>query len=249
MPELLGVPHPAPGRALGAVPLLRPRGDGADRLPVVPRRLPAPERLRHRAGGRGGAGGPARRPASTGSTATAPAGAAPSPQTLAAFEAGEIDILVGTQMIAKGHDFPRVTLVGVVDADVGLGLPDFRSAERTFQLLTQVAGRAGPRRDSRARSILQSHRPDHYALGLACAQDYDGVLRARDGVPADHGLPAGGRARERHRARRRRRRRGRRRPRPWPARCGPGAAGATACSAPPAPRSPACAASTASRSC
>jgi primosomal protein N' (replication factor Y) len=92
--------------------------------------------------------------------------------TLAAFEAGEIDILVGTQMIAKGHDFPRVTLVGVVDADVGLGLPDFRSAERTFQLLTQVAGRAG-RREAKGEVILQSHWPDHYALGFACAQDYD----------------------------------------------------------------------------
>jgi primosomal protein N' (replication factor Y) len=93
-------------------------------------------------------------------------------QTLAAFEKGEIDVLVGTQMIAKGHDFPRVTLVGVVDADVGLGIPDFRSAERTFQLLTQVAGRAG-RGDTRGEVILQTHMPDHYALGHACEQDYD----------------------------------------------------------------------------
>jgi primosomal protein N' (replication factor Y) len=90
---------------------------------------------------------------------------------LAAFETGEIDVLVGTQMIAKGHDFPRVTLVGVVDADVGLGLPDFRSAERTFQLLTQVAGRAG-RGEAAGEVILQSHWPDHYALTFACAQDY-----------------------------------------------------------------------------
>jgi primosomal protein N' (replication factor Y) len=94
---------------------------------------------------------------------------------LARFEAGEIDILVGTQMIAKGHDFPRVTLVGVVDADVGLGMPDFRSAERTFQLLTQVAGRAG-RGDVPGEVLLQSHLPDHYALGFACAQDYAGFF-------------------------------------------------------------------------
>jgi primosomal protein N' (replication factor Y) len=92
-------------------------------------------------------------------------------QTLAAFENGDIDILVGTQMIAKGHDFPRVTLVGVVDADVGLGIPDFRSAERTFQLLTQVAGRAG-RGEAAGEVILQTHMPDHYALVHACAQDY-----------------------------------------------------------------------------
>jgi primosomal protein N' (replication factor Y) len=90
---------------------------------------------------------------------------------LAAFEAGQTDILVGTQMIAKGHDFPRVTLVGVIDADVGLGLPDFRAAERTFQLLTQVAGRAG-RADLPGEVILQSHLPDHYALQRACSQDY-----------------------------------------------------------------------------
>ena len=93
-------------------------------------------------------------------------------QVLAAFEKGEIDVLVGTQMIAKGHDFPNVTLVGVVDADVGLGIPDFRSAERTFQLLTQVAGRAG-RGEAAGEVILQTHMPDHYALGHACEQDYD----------------------------------------------------------------------------
>jgi primosomal protein N' (replication factor Y) len=96
-------------------------------------------------------------------------------QVLAAFEGGAIDILVGTQMIAKGHDFPRVTLVGVVDADVGLGLPDFRAAERTFQLLTQVAGRAG-RAELPGEVLLQSHLPDHYALELACAQDYAGFF-------------------------------------------------------------------------
>ena len=96
-------------------------------------------------------------------------------RVLAAFGAGETDILVGTQLIAKGHDFPRVTLVGVVDADVGLGLPDFRAAERTFQLLTQVAGRAG-RADLAGEVILQSHLPDHYALRLACAQDYAGFF-------------------------------------------------------------------------
>jgi primosomal protein N' (replication factor Y) len=95
---------------------------------------------------------------------------------LRAFESGEIDVLVGTQMIAKGHDFPRVTLVGVVDADVGLGLPDFRSAERIFQLLTQVSGRAG-RADRPGDVILQSAIPDHYALRLAWAQDYEGFFQ------------------------------------------------------------------------
>jgi len=92
-------------------------------------------------------------------------------QTLAAFEQGEIDILVGTQMIAKGHDFPDVTLVGVISADVGLGLADFRSNERTFQLLTQVAGRAG-RGELKGEAIIQSLLPKHYAITLACTQDY-----------------------------------------------------------------------------
>jgi primosomal protein N' (replication factor Y) len=83
----------------------------------------------------------------------------------------EIDILIGTQMIAKGHDFPHCTLVGVISADVGLGLADFRSAERTFQLLTQVAGRAG-RGERPGEAIIQSLLPHHYSIKLACAQDY-----------------------------------------------------------------------------
>lgn len=90
---------------------------------------------------------------------------------LGAVGRGEIDILVGTQMIAKGHDFPAVTLVGVVSADVGLGLADFRAAERTFQLVTQVVGRAG-RGVSRGEAIVQSLYPDHYSIRAAAAQDY-----------------------------------------------------------------------------
>jgi primosomal protein N' (replication factor Y) len=88
------------------------------------------------------------------------------------FVRGELDILAGTQMIAKGHDFQGVTLVGVVAADLLLGLPDFRAAERTFQLLTQVAGRAG-RGNRPGRVLVQSYYPDHYAIRLAAAQDYD----------------------------------------------------------------------------
>ena len=90
---------------------------------------------------------------------------------LSRFAAGEIDVLVGTQMIAKGHDFPRVTLVGVISADVGLGLADFRAAERTFQLLTQVAGRAG-RGEQTGKAIVQTLYPGHYSIQLACRQDY-----------------------------------------------------------------------------
>jgi primosomal protein N' (replication factor Y) len=90
---------------------------------------------------------------------------------LARFAKGEVDILVGTQMLAKGHDFPRVTLVGVISADVGLGLADFRAAERTFQLLTQVAGRAG-RGEVRGEAIVQTLFPDHYSIRHACSQDY-----------------------------------------------------------------------------
>jgi primosomal protein N' (replication factor Y) len=90
---------------------------------------------------------------------------------LSRFAARDIDILVGTQMIAKGHDFPRVTLVGVVSADIGLGLADFRAAERSFQLLTQVAGRAG-RGERTGEAIVQTIYPSHYSIQLACRQDY-----------------------------------------------------------------------------
>ncbi len=90
---------------------------------------------------------------------------------LRSMAAGSIDVLVGTQMIAKGHDFPRVTLVGVVSADVGLGLADFRAAERTFQLLTQVAGRAG-RGAEPGEAIVQTIYPHHYSIEHACRQDY-----------------------------------------------------------------------------
>lgn len=90
---------------------------------------------------------------------------------LGRFAAGDLDVLVGTQMIAKGHDFPRVTLVGVVSADVGLGMADFRAAERTFQLLTQVVGRAG-RGERAGEAIVQTLYPEHYSIQLACRQDY-----------------------------------------------------------------------------
>ncbi len=90
---------------------------------------------------------------------------------LSRFRAGQIDVLVGTQMIAKGHDFPRVTLVGVISADVGLGMADFRASERTFQLLTQVAGRAG-RGEEPGEAVIQTLYPDHYSIQLACRQDY-----------------------------------------------------------------------------
>ncbi|HVG55399.1 MAG TPA: primosomal protein N' [Vicinamibacterales bacterium] len=90
---------------------------------------------------------------------------------LSRFAAAELDILVGTQMIAKGHDFPGVTLVGVISADVGLGLADFRAAERTFQLLTQVSGRAG-RGERLGEAVIQTLYPEHYSVRLACSQDY-----------------------------------------------------------------------------
>jgi len=90
---------------------------------------------------------------------------------LTRFAAGDLDVLVGTQMIAKGHDFPRVTLVGVISADVGLGLADFRASERTFQLLTQVAGRAG-RGERAGQAIVQTLYPEHYSIQMACRQDY-----------------------------------------------------------------------------
>jgi primosomal protein N' (replication factor Y) len=94
-------------------------------------------------------------------------------RVLQSFSDGEIDMLVGTQMLAKGHDFHNVTLVGVISVDAGLALPDFRSAEKTFQLLTQVAGRAG-RGALQGRVLIQTFYPEHYALFHACNQDYTG---------------------------------------------------------------------------
>lgn len=107
---------------------------------------------------------------------------------LAAFASGEHDILIGTQMVAKGHDLPRVATVGVVLADLSLTQPDFRASERTFQLLTQVAGRAG-RRGQASRVVIQTYRPDHPAVERAAQGDYEGFyteeidLRARAGYP------------------------------------------------------------------
>jgi len=94
-------------------------------------------------------------------------------RVLNALNAGELDLLVGTQMIAKGHDIHGVTLVGVVGADMALGLPDFRAAERTFQLLTQVAGRAG-RGNIPGKVVLQSYFPEHYAVQYAAQHDFTG---------------------------------------------------------------------------
>jgi primosomal protein N' (replication factor Y) len=95
---------------------------------------------------------------------------------LSAFGRREADVLLGTQMVAKGLDFPLVTLVGVIAADTSLHLPDFRAAERTFQLITQVAGRAG-RHELPGEVVVQTYAPDHYAIRAAQRHDYDGFVR------------------------------------------------------------------------
>ncbi|HRR42197.1 MAG TPA: primosomal protein N', partial [Syntrophales bacterium] len=115
-------------------------------------------------------------------------GRAQQEKTLLALDRGEIDILIGTQMVAKGHDYPNVVLVGVIMADASLNLPDFRAAEYTFQLLTQVSGRGG-RGDETGRVIIQTFNPEHYAVRFACGHDYRGfyeeeiVLRKALGYP------------------------------------------------------------------
>jgi primosomal protein N' (replication factor Y) len=109
-------------------------------------------------------------------------------KSLIDFSEGRIDMLVGTQILAKGHDFPNVTLVGVVSVDAGLALPDFRAAERTFQLLTQVAGRAG--RGCRPGTVLiQTYHPYHYALRHASAQDYAGFYQEEIRHRKNHTYP------------------------------------------------------------
>ncbi|HFR3411403.1 TPA: primosomal protein N' [Streptococcus suis] len=104
------------------------------------------------------------------------------------FGRQEADILLGTQMIAKGLDFPNVTLVGVLNADTALNLPDFRSSERTFQLLTQVAGRAG-RADKEGEVIIQTYNPNHYAIAFAKNQDYEGFYQYEMGIRKSLGYP------------------------------------------------------------
>ena len=94
------------------------------------------------------------------------------PQIVESFRRKEADILIGTQMIAKGHDFPDVTLVGVIMADIGLSLPSYRSSERVFQLITQAVGRCG-RGDKKGEAIIQTYSPSHYAITMAARQDYE----------------------------------------------------------------------------
>jgi primosomal protein N' (replication factor Y) len=101
---------------------------------------------------------------------------------------GEIDVLVGTQMITKGFDLPGVTLVGVALADLGLNMPDFRSAERTFQLLTQVAGRAG-RGERPGRVLIQTYAPHHYSIRAARDQDYERFIRRELRLRQELGWP------------------------------------------------------------
>jgi primosomal protein N' (replication factor Y) len=113
-------------------------------------------------------------------------------EVLERLRRGKIDVLVGTQMVTKGHDFPRVTLVGVLNADVGLHMPDFRAAEHSFQLLTQVAGRAG-RSALGGRALIQTYCPDHPAIAAARTHDFEGFAALETRSRAELGYPPSGR--------------------------------------------------------
>ncbi len=107
---------------------------------------------------------------------------------LSSFANGEAQILIGTQMIVKGHDFPNVTLVGILAADLSLGVPDYRASERTFQLLAQACGRAG-RGDKPGLSIIQTYQPEHYAVKCAAAQDYEAFYEEESAYREAAGYP------------------------------------------------------------
>lgn len=109
-------------------------------------------------------------------------------KVLRAMHEGEIDILVGTQMIAKGHHFPNVTLVGVVWGDVGLGVPDFRAGEKTYQLISQVTGRAG-RGEKPGRVLIQTHQADHYSIALAREHNYEKLYEQELSLRRGFGFP------------------------------------------------------------
>ena len=110
---------------------------------------------------------------------------------LSAFANGEAEILIGTQMIVKGHDFPNVTLVGILAADLSLHASDFRAAERTFQLLTQAAGRAG-RGGLPGRVVIQTYDPEHYSIQAAAEQDYEAFYRQEIAFRILGGYPPAG---------------------------------------------------------
>ncbi len=158
------------------LPLLRRGAPAPGSLPAVRRALPAPFRRRHPADRAGSEEAVSQGAAREDGRRHHPRKGAHE-RIVEAFAAGRFNVLVGTQMVAKGLHFPGVTLVGVVSADTALNLPDFRVAERTFQLLSQVAGRAG-RGERAGEVVIQTYAPDHYAIRAAVAHDYEGFYRA-----------------------------------------------------------------------
>ena len=173
MRELLRHPDVSSPRSAHAVPLLQLLRTRSRTLPQVRQRITFSSSALARSAWKTNCTARFPRPASLASIATRCAASATTKTCCSAFREGDYDILVGTQMIAKGHDIPNVTLVGIVSADIGLGLPDFRAAERTFQLLTQAGRTRRTRRDSRHRAD-----PDHQSRSLRHA------LRRRAGLPS-----------------------------------------------------------------